>query len=185
MTKEVFMTKNVLLAVSGGIAAYKAAEITSGLQKRGCDVRVIMTENACKFITPLTFEALTHKKVYTSTFDYESDQIIQHIALAQEADVFVVAPATANIMAKLAHGIADDMVSSTWLAATCPALVCPAMNTHMYENPATQANIKTLESRGVEIVGPGEGKLACGDIAKGTLSAVDEIIEAILAKLEA
>lgn len=177
------MTKNVLLAVTGGIAAYKAADVASGLQKRGANVRVIMTHNATKFIAPLTFEALTGKKVYTDTFDYDEDPTIQHIALAQEASVFAVVPATANIIAKLAHGIADDMVSSTFLAATCPVIVCPAMNTHMYENASTQENLAVLQERGIRMVGPGVGKLACGDVAKGTLAPVEEIIESIMAAL--
>lgn len=177
------MAKRALLAVSGGIAVYKACDIVSKLGKLDVDVQVIMTENATKFVTPLTFEALSKHMVFTDTFDYSYDATIKHITLAQEADLFCVAPATANIIAKLAHGIADDMVSSTFLAATCPVIVCPAMNTHMYENAATQANLRTLEERGMQIVGPGVGKLACGDVAKGTLSPVDEIVDAIMAKL--
>lgn len=177
------MAKHVLLAVSGGIAAYKACDIVSRLNKLGIEVQVIMTENATKFVTPLTFEALSGRMVYTDTFDYTYDASIKHIALAQEADLMCVAPATANIIAKLANGIADDMVSSTFLAATCPVIVCPAMNTHMYENAATQANLHTLEERGISLVGPGVGKLACGDVARGTLSPVDEIVEAIVRAL--
>lgn len=178
------MAKRVLLAVSGGIAAYKACDIISALKKRDVEVQVVMTENATKFVTPLTFEALSGRMVYTDTFDYSFDASIKHIVLAQEADLMCVAPATANIIAKLACGIADDMVSSTFLAATCPVVVCPAMNTHMYENAATQANVRTLEQRGIEIVGPGVGKLACGDVARGTLSPVDEIVDAIMRRLE-
>lgn len=174
------MAKRVLVAVTGGIAAYKAADVVSKLQKHGVDVGVIMTENATKFITPLTFEALTGERVYTDTFDYSTDATIKHITLAQEADAFVVVPATANIMAKMAHGIADDMVSSTFLAATCPIVVCPAMNTNMFENPATQDNLRVLRERGMRIVGPAVGKLACGDVAKGVLSPVEEIVEAVL-----
>ncbi len=174
------MGKSVLIAVSGGIAAYKAAEIVSLLQKTGLQTRVIMTENACEFVTPLTFEALTGKKVYTDTFDYSSDATIQHIALAQEADVFVVVPATANIIAKMAHGIADDMVTSTFLAATCPIVVCPAMHAHMYGHATTQANLLTLKARGVVIVEPGEGKLASGDVGKGTLAPVEDIARTVL-----
>lgn len=177
------MAKRVLLAVSGGIAAYKACDIVSALKKRDVEVQVVMTENATKFVTPLTFEALSGRMVYTDTFDYSSDASIKHIVLAQEADLMCVAPATANIIAKLACGIADDMVSSTFLAATCPVVVCPAMNTHMYENAATQANVRTLEERGIEIVGPGVGKLACGDVARGTLSPVEEIVDALMRRL--
>lgn len=173
------MAKRVLLAVSGGIAAYKACDIVSRLNKLGVEVQVIMTENATKFVTPLTFEALSGRMVYTDTFDYSYDASIKHISLAQEADLMCVAPATANIIAKIAHGIADDMVSSTFLAATCPVIVCPAMNTHMYENASTQANLRTIEERGIALVGPGVGKLACGDVACGTLSPVEEIVDAI------
>lgn len=177
------MAKKALIAVSGGIAVYKVCQVVSDLGKRGVDVQVIMTENATKFVTPLTFEALSKNMVFTDTFDYSYDASIKHITLAQEADVMCVAPATANIIAKLANGIADDMVSSTFLATTCPVIVCPAMNTHMYENAATQANLATLAARGIELVGPGIGKLACGDVAKGTLSPVDEIVGAICKKL--
>ena len=177
------MAKHALVAVTGGIAAYKAAEVVSQLQKSGVDVSVIMTKNACEFVTPLTFEALTGKKVYTDTFDYSSDATIKHITLAQEADVFVVVPATANVIAKMAHGIADDMVTSTFLAATCPVVVCPAMHTNMFANAATQANIKTIEGRGMVIVGPGEGRLASGEVARGTLAPVEEIVEAVLSVL--
>ena len=148
------MAKKALIAVSGGIAVYKVCQVVSDLGKRGVDVQVIMTENATKFVTPLTFEALSKNMVFTDTFDYSYDASIKHITLAQEADVMCVAPATANIIAKLANGIADDMVSSTFLATTCPVIVCP-----------------------------GIGKLACGDVAKGTLSPVDEIVEAICKKL--
>lgn len=179
------MAKRVLLAVSGGIAAYKACDIVSKLSKRDVEVQVVMTENAAKFVTPLTFEALSGRMVYTDTFDYGYDASIKHITLAQEADLFCVAPATANVIAKMAHGLADDMVSSTFLATTCPAIVCPAMNTHMYENAATQANLRTLEERGIALVGPGVGKLACGDVARGTLAPVDEIVDAVMAVLAA
>lgn len=178
------MTKRALIAVTGGIAAYKAADVVSQLQKTGVEVNVIMTKNACEFVTPLTFEALTGKKVYTDTFDYSSDATIKHIMLAQEANVFVVVPATANVIAKMAHGIADDMVTSTFLAATCPVVVCPAMHANMYANASTQANLRTLEDRGMTIVGPGEGRLASGEVARGTLSPVDEIVGAVLKVIE-
>ena len=174
--------KTVLLGVTGGIAAYKACEIVRGLQKAGVRVKVCMTEHATHFVDPVTFRSLTHEKVAVDLFDDPTDPI-HHISLAEEADAFVIAPCTANVLAKLANGIADDMVSSTFLATTCPVIVCPAMNTHMYENAATQANLATLAARGIELVGPGIGKLACGDVAKGTLSPVDEIVEAICKKL--
>ena len=177
------MSKKALVAVSGGIAVYKVCQVVSDLVKRGVEVQVIMTENAMKFVAPLTFEALTGKTVVCDTFDYSYDASIKHIALAQDADVMCVAPATANIIAKMACGIADDMVSSTFLAATCPVLVCPAMNTHMYENAATQANLATLENRGIKLVGPAVGKLACGDVDKGVLSPVSEIVDAVCAEL--
>lgn len=179
------MSKRILVAVTGGIAAYKAADVVSCLQKKGFEVNVIMTKNACEFVTPLTFEALTGKKVYTDTFDYSSDATIKHIVLAQEADVFAVLPATANVIAKMAHGIADDMVTSTFLAATCPVVVCPAMHANMYANAATQANLRTLAERGMTIIGPGEGRLASGEVARGTLSDVAEIVDEISKVAEA
>ncbi len=174
------MAKRALVAVTGGIAAYKAADVVSLLMKNGVDVDVIMTKNACEFVTPLTFEALTGKKVYTDTFDYSLDATIKHIVLAQEADVFAVVPATANVMAKIAHGIADDMVTSTFLAATCPIVVCPAMHANMFANRATQENLRILEGRGMTIVGPAEGRLASGEVGRGTLSPVGDIVNAIL-----
>ena len=177
--------KTVILGVTGGIAAYKMANVASALRKSGAQVHCILTKNAANFITPLTFETLTNNRCIVDTFDRNFQYDVAHVSLAKAADLMLIAPATANVIAKLANGIADDMVSSTFLATTCPVIVCPAMNTHMYENAATQANLATLAARGIELVGPGVGKLACGDVAKGTLSPVDEIVEAICKKLGA
>ena len=140
--------KNVLLGVTGGIAAYKACELASALVKQGADVNVIMTENATRFVAPLTFDALTKNRTVTDTFDRQHSYEIEHISLAEKADVLIIAPASADIIAKLANGLADDMLSTTALACTCPKLVAPAMNTHMYENTATQRNLKQLEADG-------------------------------------
>ncbi len=174
------MDRCALVAVSGGIAAYRSAEVVSLLQGIGVEEEVIMTKNACEFVAPLTFEEKKKKKVYTDTFDYSSDATIKHITLAQKADAFVVVPATANVIAKMANGIADDMVTSTFLATTCPIVVCPAMHTNMYASPATQANLSTLEGRGAIIVEPGKGRLASGESGKGTLAPVEDIVEATL-----
>ncbi len=178
------MDRCVLVAVSGGIAAYKAAELVSRLVKAGVAVRVIMTENACRFVVPTTFEALTGTKVYTDTFEESEDGAIQHIALAQQAGVFAAVPATASLIAKMAAGLADDMVTSTFLATTCPVVVCPAMHTRMYTNPAVQANLSTLKERGVTIVGPGTGRLARGEEGEGVLAPVEQIERAILTLLD-
>ena len=177
--------KHILLAVSGGIAAYKACELTSTLMKRGAEVRVMMTDNASEFVRPLTFDTLTGYRTVTDQFDRLHEVAVEHISLADWADVFVAAPATANLMAKLTFGIADDMVSTTALACHCPKVVAPAMNVHMWENTATQENVATLKRRGFLIVEPGEGRLACGDTGKGRLAETDDIIvgiESILAK---
>lgn len=158
---------NILLGITGGIAAYKAAELTSQLVKLGHEVEIIMTKNATEFIQPLTFESLTKKRVYLDTFERFENGEVMHIELAKKADIVVIAPATANIIAKIANGIADDMLTSTFLAATCPKMICPAMNTNMYENPITQANIKRCQDYGMNIVEPASGRLACGDLGKG------------------
>lgn len=173
------MGKRTLIAVTGGIAAYKAADVVSQLRRAGASVGVIMTANACEFVAPLTFEALCGEKVYADTFDYSVDATIKHIALARQADAFVVVPATADAIAKIAHGIADDMVTSTILAATCPIAVCPAMNVHMYENAATQENLRILKERGMTVVEPATGRLASGEVAKGALAPVDDIVAAV------
>lgn len=170
----------VVLGVSGGIAAYKACEIVSRLKKAGTEVHVIMTENAVKLAAPLTFQTLSGNPVVVDTFAPPVAFEVEHIALAQKADVFVIAPATANILAKMAHGIADDMLSTTVLATKAPVLVAPAMNTAMWEHPATQANVKLLKDRGVHMIGPAGGLLACGDSGIGRMSEPEEIAEEIL-----
>ena len=163
--------KCVLLGITGGIAAYKMAGVASALKKRGADVEVIMTRNATQFITPLTFETLTGHKCMVDTFDRDFKFEVTHIELAKKADVILVAPATANVIAKMAHGIADDMLTTTVLAAGCPKLVSPAMNTGMLENPITQDNIRTLEHYGFTIIPSESGVLACHDVGKGRLPA--------------
>ena len=163
--------KCVLLGITGGIAAYKMANVASALKKRGADVEVIMTRNATQFITPLTFETLTGHKCIVDTFDRDFQFDVTHISLAKKADVILVAPATANVIAKMAHGIADDMLTTTVLAAGCPKLVSPAMNTGMLENPITQDNIRTLERYGFSIIPSESGVLACHDVGKGRLPA--------------
>lgn len=173
--------KNVLLGVTGGIAAYKAAYLASALKKEGADVQVVMTENAAQFITPLTFETLTGNPVYTDTFKREAGFDVAHISLAKKADIAVIAPATANILAKLACGIADDMLTTTCLALECPVFAAPAMNTAMYKNKVTQQNIEKLKELGVFFIEPGEGLLACGDTGAGRMAEPDEIIAALFA----
>ena len=171
--------RQVVLGVTGGIAAYKACELTSRLRKAGAQVYVIMTKNACEFVAPLTFETLSNHPVATDTFDRPATWEVEHIALAKRAEVFVIAPATANILAKMAHGIADDMLSTTVLATRAPVLAAPAMNTGMWENAATRENVKTLVSRGVRFVGPEGGFLACGDTGAGRMSEPTRIFDAI------
>lgn len=161
--------KTIVIGVTGCIAAYKSAELARCLQKMDYRVKVVMTEHATKFVDPVTFRALTHEKVAIDLFDDPTDPI-HHISLGQEADVFVIAPCTANMLAKMAHGLADDLLSTTALATTAPVMVAPAMNVHMYENPATQENIRILKSRGIRFVEPGVGYQACGDVGKGRLA---------------
>ena len=170
----------VVLGVTGGIAAYKACEVVSRLKKAGTEVHVIMTENACKLVAPLTFQTLSGNPVVVDTFAPPVVYEVEHIALAQKADLFVIAPATANILAKMAHGIADDMLSTTVLATKAPVLAAPAMNTAMWENAATQANVKILQERGVRFIGPAGGLLACGDTGIGRMSEPQEIAEEII-----
>lgn len=169
MMSKLLENKTVLLGVSGSIAAYKAASLTSILLKMGAKVRVIMTKNATKFITPLTFSTYTNSKTYTDTFDENIDYNVEHISLAQEADIVIIAPASANVIAKLAHGIADDMLTTTVLATKAPILIAPAMNTNMYDNPATQDNIDILKKRGMRIIEPDTGLLACKTDGKGKM----------------
>ena len=167
----------VVLGVTGGIAVYKACELLRLLQKRGIDVFVVMTQNACRFVAPLTFETLSGHPVAVDTFDRPQTWEVEHIALAKRADLFLIAPATANIMGKMACGIADDMLSTTVMATRAPVLVAPAMNTGMWENAAVQQNVKMLRARGVEIVAPVSGHLACGDSGAGKLEDVAVIAE--------
>ncbi len=176
--------KTVVIGVSGCIAAYKTCEILRGLQKAGVRVKVVMTEHATHFVDPLTFRSLTHEPVAVGLFDDPSDPI-HHISLAQEADLLLLAPCTANVMAKVAHGIADDLLTTTVLATTAPVLVAPAMNVHMYENAATQANMGTLKNRGFHFVEADSGYLACGDVGKGRLAEPAHIVDACLKLLEA
>ena len=175
--------KEIVLGVTGGIAAYKAAEVVSRLRKMGASVHVIMTENARQFITPLTLETLSGNPVVYDTFERPATWEVEHIALAKRAEVFVIAPATANILAKMACGIADDMLSTTVLATKAPVLVAPAMNTGMWTAPATRQNVETLRQRGVRFVGPEAGFLACGDEGSGRMSEPAAIVEAIEAIL--
>ena len=172
--------KTVILGVTGGIAAYKSAGLTSLLVKAGADVQVIMTEHAREFIAPLTFEALTNQRCHTDTFDRNHEYSTEHVSLASRADAVIIAPATANVIAKLACGIADDMLTTTVLACDCPKIVVPAMNTRMYENPVTQDNLEKLRKYGVTVVEPAAGRLACGDVGKGKMPEPDVLFQYVL-----
>ena len=172
--------KTILLGVTGGIAAYKSASLASRLVKAGAEVRVIMTEHATNFINPITFETLTGHKCITDTFDRNFEFQVEHVSLAKKADVIMVAPATANVIAKLAHGLADDMLTTTILASHAPKLVAPAMNTGMYENPVTQDNLALLKKYGMEVIEPAAGHLACGDEGKGKMPEPEILYEHIL-----
>ena len=171
--------KTVILGITGGIAAYKMANVASGLKKAGADVHVIMTKHAAEFITPLTFETLTKNRCITDMFDRHFEYDVKHISLAKAADLILVAPATANVIAKLAHGIADDMLTTVVLAAKCRKLVSPAMNTAMLENPVTQDNIGILKHYGFDIIEPGVGLLACEDVGSGRLPEPEELLAEI------
>ena len=172
--------KTVVIGVTGSIAAYKMADVASTLVKMNADVHVLMTENACNFINPITFETLTSNKCIVDTFDRNFEFDVKHISLARKADIFIVAPASANIIGKIANGIADDMLSTTIMAADCKRIIAPAMNTHMYSNPIVQKNIATLKSLGYEFVSPSSGRLACGDIGEGKLADVNTIVDYIV-----
>ena len=172
--------KTVLLGVTGGIAAYKAAALASGLVKLGAAVETVMTRHATEFIAPLTFEQLTGRRVMVDTFDRNFQHQVEHIALADRTDLVLIAPATANICAKAAHGIADDMLSTTILACDCPKLVAPAMNTRMWDNPVTQENLDTLRRFGWEVIAPASGRLACGDVGAGKMEEPEILFEHIL-----
>lgn len=176
--------KTVLLGVSGGIAAYKSAALASMLKKLHADVHVLMTENATQFITPVTFESLTGNKCVVDTFDRNFQFNIQHISLAKRADAVLVAPATANVLAKFAHGLADDMLTTTVLACTCPKIVAPAMNTRMYENPITQDNLQTLRKYGFTVIEPATGHLACGDTGAGKMPEPEELCDWLLQAIQ-
>lgn len=177
------MKKTIVLGVSGCIAAYKSCEIVSRFVKLGYEVRVIMTENATEFVTPLTFETLSMNRVVTSTFDKNREFEVEHISYAKMASVFLIAPATANIIGKIASGIADDMLSTTVLATKAPVYICPAMNTAMYENSAHQENLNKLRKMGYRIIEPSEGRLACGDIGKGKMAEPETIVSLIDSEL--
>ena len=179
----VLQNKNILLGVSGGIAAYKAAELVRLLVKAEATVRVVMTKNAQEFITPLTLQSLSGNPVSTDTFNLTQESEIGHIRLADTADLVLIAPATANILAKLAHGIADDLLSTLLLVARAPVVLAPAMNVHMYAHPATQENLKTLQRFGHHIIEPAEGELACGYEGKGRLAEPEQIVECVEAAL--
>lgn len=161
--------KTIVLGISGGIAAYKMPNVAHALAKRGADVHVLMTKNATEFIAPLVFETLTNRRCIVDTFDRNFQYDVAHVSLANAADLMLIAPATANVLAKLAHGLADDMLTTVTLAARCPKLVAPAMNTHMLENPITQDNLKTLTQYGFTVIPSGSGLLACGDTGSGRL----------------
>ncbi|MBF8377608.1 bifunctional phosphopantothenoylcysteine decarboxylase/phosphopantothenate--cysteine ligase CoaBC [Alicyclobacillus mali] len=175
--------KTILVGVGGGIAAYKSANLCSLLVKRGYEVQVLMTEHATRFIQPLTLQALTKHPVIFDTFAEPNPSEIAHIAVADRADLYVIAPATANLIAKLAHGLADDMVTTTALAATCPTVVAPAMNVHMFDHPAVQENLDILRRRGTLVLDPGEGPLACGYTGRGRMPEPEDIADVIEAVL--
>lgn len=173
------MRKCVVVGISGCVAAFKAVQLVSDLVKLDLDVEVIMTENACQFIQPLSFEALTNHTVMVDTFDHRFEKSTQHISIAKKADCFILAPATANVIAKVVHGLADDMLTTTFLACQCPKLIAPAMNTGMYQNPITQANLKLAKQFGIQIIQPISGHLACGDEGMGKLADISILKEAI------
>ena len=175
--------KYVVLGVTGSIAAYKAASLASALKKLHCDVQVIMTANAANFINPVTFETLTGRKCLVDTFDRNFSFEVEHISVAKRADLVLVAPASANVIGKLAHGIADDMLTTTLMACTCPKLISPAMNTAMYENPVLQDNLRLLEKYGYQIIEPASGHLACGDSGKGKMPEPDELLSWVLKEI--
>lgn len=175
--------KTVLLGVSGSIAAYKIANLASMLMKLHCNVHVIMTKNATNFINPITFETLTNNRCLVDTFDRNFEYNVEHVSLAKQADLVLIAPATANVIAKLAHGLADDMLTTTCLACTCKKIVSPAMNTQMYNNPITQDNLQKLQDYGFGVIDPACGMLACGDIGAGKMPEVEVLLDYILREI--
>ncbi|HAW70434.1 MAG TPA: hypothetical protein DHD79_01140 [Firmicutes bacterium] len=176
--------KSIVIGISGGIACYKTAEIVNALVKKGHHVDVIMTANAQKFVTPLTFQTLSQNKVIADMFAPVDTWDVQHISIAKKADVFVVVPATANVIGKIAGGIADDMLTTTIMAATCRKIIAPAMNTAMWENPIVQDNLRKLRNYGYEVLDTDSGRLACGDIGAGKLLQWEKIVEIILKEKE-
>ena len=172
--------KTILLGVTGGIAAYKAAALASALVKQHANVEVVMTSNATEFVTPLTFEQLTGRRTMVNTFDRNFTHQVEHISLAERTDLVIIAPATANVCAKLAHGLADDMLTTTVLACRCPKLIAPAMNTNMYENPVTQDNLNILRHYGWDVIEPASGRLACGAVGKGKMPEPEDLLQCIL-----
>ena len=181
MGESVLANLRVLLGVSGGIAAYKAAELTRRLRDAGAEVRVVLTENAARFVTPLTFQALSGRAVRTSTFDLTDSSDPQHIRLTERADLMLVAPATANVIAKVTHGLCDELVSLMIAAAACPVVFAPAMNNRMWDNPIAQENVAKLKSLGYRFIGPDAGWLACRNVGAGRMSEpatiVDEVVK--------
>ena len=180
MENDILEGKKIIIGVTGSIAAYKAATLVSMLIKRKANVHVIMTENAKQFISPLTFETLTNNKVYTNTFDLSPDHQVHHVTLVKDCDLFLIAPATANIIAKVVHGIADDMLSSTFIACHGLRMISPAMNTFMYENQITQDNISLCKKYGIKVIEPASGRLACGDSGKGKMPEPEFLVEEII-----
>jgi phosphopantothenoylcysteine decarboxylase/phosphopantothenate--cysteine ligase len=180
LAEQEFSGRRVALGITGGIAAYKAIEVLRGLQRAGCEVRVTMTKHACEFIQPLTFRALSGSYVVVDDYSPDNPDPIAHITFSQTVDLFIIAPATANTLAKLANGVADDFLTSTYLACTAPVLIAPAMNTVMWQHPATQRNLKKLRDDGVHVIDPDEGEMACGTIGPGRLSEPERIVSAAL-----
>ena len=178
--KDILENKKIIIGITGSIAAYKVASLVSLLIKRKSEVHIIMTQNACKFITPLTFETLTGNKVHLDTFDLTPDQSIHHINLVKNCDLFLIAPATANIIAKIVHGICDDMLTSTFIAYIGKKIIAPAMNNIMYENPITQENLKLCSKFNIKIIEPMSGRLACGSFGKGKLPEPEFLLEEII-----
>jgi len=178
------MSRHVVLGVTGSIAAYKACDVVRRLQDKGCTVRVVMSACACHFVMPLTFETLSGHAVASEMFDRGTDWEMAHIALAKWADVYVIAPATANVIGKLAAGMADDMVTCTALTVKVPVLIAPAMNTGMFTNGTVQDNIAKLKKQGVKVIAPKSGKLACGDTGTGALADIDTIVSTVVALLK-
>ncbi|MCA9043596.1 MAG: bifunctional phosphopantothenoylcysteine decarboxylase/phosphopantothenate--cysteine ligase CoaBC [Planctomycetaceae bacterium] len=182
-TKQVARRPEILLGVSGGVAAYKAADLCSQLVQSGYGVTVVVTKSAEQFIGPTTFQALTGRPVYREMFSPQEHFIGEHIGLARRADLLVIAPATANVMGRLAHGLADDLLTTLALAVTCPVLLAPAMNNEMWSKPSVQRNVKQLTEDGIEFVGPGSGWLSCGNIGPGRMAEPNQILEAIQKRL--